>query len=245
MADFQLRSTGGELVTQLMKSMGMTPPSDIAGSTDKNCIQLWELATEVGQQLAFGEGNFEWQELSREFIITTVIGQSAYNLPADFNGFVTDSEWNRTTRLPVIGSLQQFEWQMLKARLLTGTTFTALFRVQGGQVVFYDTPSSVQTIVLPYQSRGWVLNNDGVTYQDNLINNNDMVLFDPLLFKLGLKLRWFEAKGFDTTKIQAQYDRVLRGVKATDSPGRTLSLAKGADYPYLGVINIPDTGYGS
>lgn len=242
MSASQLRSTGLTLVTQLMKSMGMTAPTTIAGATDKQAVQFWELATEAGQLLM---GDYKWQFLSREMTITTVPSQAEYDLPDDFDGFVADSGWNHTTRLPTLGSLEQFEWQMLKARLAAGTTFTMMFRIQNDQVVFYATPSEVQTIVMPYQSRGWVQDaTDPLVFKDNLEVDNDIVLFDPLLFKLALKKVWYDAKQFDTTKVDAQYQKALNAMKATDSPGRTLSLAGQGDFPYLGVINIPNTGYG-
>ena len=226
-----------------MKSMSMTVPTTLAGATDKRSIQFWQLATDVGQQLA--ADSYQWQFLNKEYTITTIPGTDTYPLPSDFNGFFADSSWNRTTRLPVIGSLEPFEWQMLKARLLAGTTFTALFRMQNDQLVFYANPTAVATIVLPYQSRGWVIDaSSPTTFKDNLEVDNDIVQYDPQLFMAALKLAWYEAKQFDTSKVQRQYDKIYAQVKSTDHVGRTLSLAKGSDYPYLGVINLPDTGYG-
>lgn len=244
MATSQRLSTGADLVIQLMKSMAMTAPTDIAGSTDKRTVQFWQLATDVGQRLT--KIPYKWQILTSEFTITTVVGVDTYDLPTDFDGFVQDSSWNRTTRLPVLGSLQQFEWQMLKARLLAGTTFTALFRVADDKVQFYQPPTSVQTIVLPYTSRGWVRDGvDPLIRKDNLETNDDIVLFDPQLFKAALKLAWYESKQFDTTKVERQYQQALSAAQGTDSPSRTLSIGRAADYPYLGVMNIPDTGYGN
>jgi len=227
-----------------MKGMSMTVPTTIAGDTDKRTQQWWQLATEVGQKLAMGQ--HKWQILSRDHTIVTTIGVDIYVLPTDFDGYVADSSWNRSKRLPVIGSIAEFEWQMLKARLLSGTSFTALFKVQNDKVVFYNVPTAVETIVLPYTSRGWVRDaTDANLYKDNLEVDNDIVLYDPQLFKTALKLAWYEAKQFDTTKLLREYARVEAAAKANDVPGRTLSIAKGSDYPYLGVLNLPDTGYGS
>lgn len=243
MATSQRRSTGYQLVTQLMKSMGMSPPTTVAGSTDKQAVQFWQLATDVGQKLA--QGPYKWQRLTKEFTITTIIGTASYALPSDFDGFIPDSEWNRTTRLPVIGGLEEFEWQMLKARLTAGTTFTNLFRLDSDNVVFYDTPTAIQTIVMPYTSRGWVENSAALgTFQDNLILDADIVQYDPQLFKAALKLAFYTEKQFDTTKVRQAYKEALSAAMSNDSPGRTLSLSRGSDYPYLGVLNLPDTGYG-
>lgn len=244
MATSQRNSTAQSLISQLMRSMSMTVPGDIAGGTDKRTMQFWQLATDVGQKLAMGP--YKWQFLSKEFEITTVIGVADYDLPEDFNGFVTDSSWNRTTRLPVLGSLAQFEWQMLKARLLAGTTFTVLYRLEDNQVKFYQAPTSVQTIILPYTGRGWVMDaTDNNIRKDNLEVNDDIVLYDPQLFKAALKLAWYESKQFNTDKVEAEFNRALSAAQAADSPARTLSIGRGADYPYLGIMNIPDTGYGN
>lgn len=243
MPDFERNITGQAAVTTLMESMGLTAPASIADSLDPTAKQLWKLATEVGQELL---DEHDWQFLGKEFVITTTPGDPDYALPADFNKFIVDSQWNRTTRLPAVGSLREYEWQMLKARNLAGTTFTMLFRVENNQVVFYETPSTVQTVVLPYTQRGWVRSPDATPiYRDNLQANDDTILYDSQLFKAALRRRWRIEKGFDTTRDEDTYSQMLEKAKTKDTPGRTLSLAQGGGYPYLGVINIPDTGYGS
>jgi hypothetical protein len=221
--------------------MGLPVPTSIVGSTNAIAQQMWTLATDVGQKLTDEHG---WQVLGRDMTITTVIGTATYDLPEDFSGFESDSSWNRTSTRPMLGSIQEYEWQALKARQLTGTTFTMLFRVDGDQVELYDTPTAEETLVLPYRSRGWV-ETAGGTPKDNLELDDDVILFDPQLFKSGLKLAWMGAKGFDVTKQMLEYRAMLSAAIAKDSPRRTLSLNRAPEFPYLGALNIPDTNYGS
>lgn len=241
MADFTRRITGSAAVSSVMRSIGLTPPPLIAGSTDETAAQMWELATDVGQQLC---DTYDWQWLLREHTITTVPGQELYPLPEAFNGYFEDSQWNQTSRLPVIGALTEPEWQMLKARNLAGTTFTLMFRIIADEVEFYEVTNTPQVIVLPYRSRGWVESVTG-TPKDNLSENDDVVMLDPQLFKAALKLAWYSAKGFDTADASAVAQRCLSAAKAKDSPSRTLSLGTPGGMPYLGYLNIPDGGYGS
>ena len=241
MASFERTITGAKAVQDVMNILGITPPSVIAGSQDATAKQLWVLASQVGQRLL---DENDWETLTREHTITTVPGTSAYNLPTDFKNYISDSQWNRTTRMPVIGHLREYEWEMLKARNLSGTTFTLLFRIDQEQVVFYDTPTTVQTIVLPYTSRSWV-REVALTFRDNLNVDDDVVMYDSQLFKLALQLEWLAEKRFDTTRPQALYDSMLEKAKSKDVPGRTLTLASRGGYPYLGVLNIPSSGYGS
>lgn len=243
MADFARNITGQKAVTDVMRAIGLVSPPSISDSQDRTAQQFWSLASEVGQQLLDED---DWQVLSKEFTIVTTEGVTDYPLPADFNAFFNDASWNRTQRLPVLGSLSQGEWQMLKARNLGGTTFAMMYIITDNTVKFYSVGAGGQTVVIPYRGRGWVVSADGTTYRDNLQFNDDVILYDPQLFKAGLKVAWETAKKFDTTGSVNEYNRLLSAAKAKDSPARTLSLARGrAGYPYLGMINIPDTGYGS
>jgi hypothetical protein len=244
MPEFNRFLTAQSAITAVMKRMGLTPPSDVFATTDRTGQQFFTLANEVGLELMDRKTGSGWSFLTQDFSITTELGVSSYTLPDDFDGFVQDSQWNRTTRLPAIGSMEEYEWQMLKARALAGTTFTMLFRIVGNSVEFYDTPSTVQTIVMPYRSRGWCTDAPGTTRKDNLSAADDIILYDPTLFKAGLKRAWYIEKQFDTARVEVEYLNALAAAKAKDSPGRTLSLSRKADYPYLGVINIPDTGFG-
>lgn len=241
--EFNRRVTGGAAVRDVMRSIGLTPPPTIYDSQDKTALQMWQLATEMGQQLI---DTFDWQALSAEFSITTDGVTLDYALPADFNNFISDSEWNRTTRLPMIGSLQQFEWQMLQARSLGGTTVALMYIIDDEQVRFYSVGTTPQTLVLPYTTRGWVRMADGTTYRDNLSKDDDVILYDPQLFKAAIKLAWFSSRGFDTAGVSAEFERCLSAAKSKDAPGRALTLNRRAtNSNLLGVLNVPDTAYGS
>jgi hypothetical protein len=244
MADsFARRESVLTIVSDAMGELGLEPLESLVGNGTPDGIQWLALVNGLGRDLVTDPD--KWQFLQREFTITTVIGEPAYDLPADFAGFDTDASWNRTTRLPVLGSLTEQEWQMLKARLLTGTTFTALFIIEGDQVVFYDEPSAVETIVMPYTGRGWLTDATGVDYKDRVSADTDLVLFDTAMFKSGLKHYWREAKGFDTTSSRKNFNSRKAAARAIDKPGRSLSLVGTAGFPYLSGINVPDTGYGA
>lgn len=242
MSNFARRITGFTAVTDVLRILGLPVPTTAAGSTDKTVLQMWQLASEVGQQLL---DEHDWQILHADMTITTIPGQTIYPLPEDFAGFGDDTSWNRTNRLPAIGSLTEVEWAMLKARNLGGTTFAMMYIISNDVVEFYDVGSTPQVVVLPYASRGWVLAADNTTRRDTLQQDDDHILFDPQLFKVALKLAWQTAKGFDVSGTAAEMQRVLSNAKDKDAPARTLSLKKGANGVLLNQINIPDTNYGS
>lgn len=240
--EFTKQETGGAAVKTVMRAIGLVPPDVLAGTMDRTAAQFWTLATEVGKNLM---DEFEWQALGREQTIITDGITTSYALSEDWNGFYSDAEWNRTTRLPAVGALEESEWQMLQARSLGGATFASFFRINDDTVEFYSAGTSGQTLVFPYRSRSWVVQADGVTYRDNLMNDDDVVRYDPQLFKAALKLAWIKAKRFDITDARDDYDTALSSAKGKDAPSRTLSLRRRGGWPLLGLINIPETGYGT
>lgn len=240
--EFTRRITGQAAVSEVMRDIGLQPPPSISSSLDKSAIQFWSQATKTGQQLL---DKHDWQVLEKEFTITTDGVTLEYALPADFDHFFQDSSWNRTSRLPMLGSLTQQEWQLLQARNLGGTTVAMMYQISEDKVVFYSVGTAAQTLVLPYISRAWVVQADNTTYRDNLANDDDVIRFDPQLFKAALKLQWRSSKGFDTSAALLEYNDCLSAAKAKDSPARTLSLDRRPTYPLIGVLNIPDTSYGT
>jgi hypothetical protein len=238
---FERHITGSKAVIDVLRAMGLPAPSSVADSQDSTALQMWQLASDAGRQLLT---EHDWQVLSREMVITTVPGQSEYQLPDDLARFVPDSSWNRTTRLPAYGSLREQEWQALKARNLGGTTFTMLFTIADDKIQFYESPSTVQEIYLPYVSRGWVTNSARTDRQDYLAQNSDIILYEPEMFKCRLRRDWLRAKGLDSNAADMDYQRLLESAKGTDVPMRSISIGGFSGYPYLGILNIPDTGYG-
>ncbi len=239
MPNFTRRITGNEAVRLVMISMGLTAPDNIPESQDPTAVLLWSLATRAGQRLITA---FDWQFLEREQTIVTVAGTTTYDLPDDFDHFIEDSEWNRTTRLPMVGSLRTDEWAMLKARNYAGTTFTMMYRISDDQVEFYAVEDA-QQLVLPYTGRGWVKQAD-TTLADNLINVDDVVKYDSQLFQAAVRLEWDIEKRFDTASSVQAYNQMLTAAMGKDAPARTISLAQGRGYPFLSSLNIPDSGYG-
>lgn len=241
MPNFEKRITGGQAVQDVMRIQGLTPPSPVVGTSDQTALQLWVLATQVGQQLLKKN---DWQFLLREHNITTVPGTLNYALPSDFESYITDSQWDRTSQYPIRGNLQQHEWQALKASTFTGASLVLLFTIMDDEVLFLDIPSSAHELYLPYKSRSWVVEAGG-TEKDNLTVDNDIVKYDGQMFKQALKLAWKAEKGFDVTREQAAFDEMLEDTKSQNAPARTLSLDPRRGFPYLGYRNIPETGYGS
>lgn len=240
MADYQLTLTANDIISRVMGSFGLPLPASAFSSTDGNVIQMVTLLNDVGQEMI---DESEWGFMDREmnFVTTSAL---TYDLPADFDRFVPDSAWNYSTRLPMVGSVTEQQWQMLKARNLGGMTIALIFRVVNNKLEIYEAPSTAQQLVLPYVGRGWVRSAAG-DYRDNCQEGTDVVLYDSALIRAALTLAWLTKKGLDTTSAQKKYDQRLTAAKVKQAPAPTLSLVPGSSVPLLGQWNVPDTGYGN
>lgn len=243
MADFNRYITAYEVVKRVLGQQSLPVPVSAASSQNAIDRQIWALFTEVGQDLMT---EYEWQLRTKTFTITTTPGVSTYSLPSDFESFVDSTGWNMDARLPLIGPMSNQQWALLQARQLGGTTLRMQYRLNGDLVEFYAVPSQSQTITLVYIGRGWVIDaTNPTTYRDYVANDGDWIMYPPRLIISALKRRFRIEKGLDATAANEEYEDALEKAKYNDAPKNDLSLAHRGMYPYLGYLNMPDTGYGS
>lgn len=216
-------------------------PDDPIASTDVLIQQLVAMAKSCGRMLVKAR---EWTNLVNEANITLVAGQETYPLPDDFRRMIDQTWWNRTTRLPALGPLTPQEWQYLKARMI-GVTFSVLFRPAEGVIRIYSgsIPAGHQ-LFFEYLASSWVKHKDGT--KDTKFNApDDLVLFDPLLFNVALRLRWKALKQFDTTAEVEEFKQIWDQATSDDQTAAPrLNLAGGrVSDKLLDASNIP-TSFG-
>jgi hypothetical protein len=230
-----------DCIKQTMGQIGLTEPSTVIGSTDRTVNSFWRLLNQAGKWLSM---KYEWECLQREHVIPTVSPTLAYDLPTDWNGYIPDTSWNLTNTLPAIGSVPIQAWQAIKARSLSGQTITLLYKLFNNQVNFDHVNTASENISIWYNSRRWVVAADGITFKDECTANDDVIRFEPFMFISVLKWKWREARGFSTVAAMKEAMDAIAAVQGRDEPPVTLSVVPVNTYPFLGVQNIPDSGYG-
>jgi hypothetical protein len=231
-------------LVQLGLSAGLVPNmSDPFSSADPNVYQLIEYLNQIGNEL---NNKFDWTHLIKENTITTAASATSYDLPADFHEMIDQTGWNRSMRIPLVGPLSGQEAQFLKARL-GNVLINVAFRIEGNQIIFPIAPADGQTIVFEYISTYWVAST-GLLVADKSspTAGTDYILYDPDMMVVGTKLRWMEAKGFETSIIDRQFQSMLEHNIGKNYGARTLSLGgTGLNTDrILDAGNIPPTGYG-
>jgi len=234
--------TAGEVINQAASECGLTAVSDPYASSDPAFVQFRNLLNSAGRELL---GLHEWQKLTTPYSFQTVGGQQEYPLPADFSHMIDQTNWDRDNRRPLGGPLSPQDWTyLLGGNITTGTLYIS-FRMAEGVMKFLPDPlQSDHEIIFEYISKNWVLDQDGITRKDKAASKDDVILYESILMVKFLKLRFLEAKGFDTTAAMNQFSSSFMVWTGKDMSAPVLSMARNRIFPYLGWRNIPETNYG-
>lgn len=196
--------------------------SDVYASTDAVVVHLRALLEALGQELAQMR---PWTHLQQEETVTTVVGTQSYALPADYVAMLPQTAWNRSTDLEMAGPATPQVWQLLRSTDTISST-NYFFRVQGNRLYLDPTPTAVETLAYEYVSAYWVQpSGETAPTSETPSANTDVLWFDRRLLVSGLKLRWLEAKGFDTSAAQRAFDGVLSAAMGNDGAHPVLHLA--------------------
>ena len=241
--------SNNDIINRVAVEVGLTPVSDVFATDDPAFRQLIFLLTSSVQELM---EVYNWQILVREFQHTTVEGESGdLPLPADFGYMIPQTGWERSENVPLIGPLSPQDWTYLLGRDLVGSTIYASFRFDQNLFrIFPNDPMPAGLdINFEYISRNLIAiaATDPQEFTDEAIQPADIPLFPPNLIRAMLKMKFLEAKGFDSQKATDDYNLALNGWMGKDNSAAILTAARSSGwYPYLDIYrNSPDTGYGN
>lgn len=238
--------TANDILNRVAVEVGLDAVSDPFASADAAFIQLKFLLNSAGEDLTLIH---DWGFLVRETSINTTEDPSGeYPLPSDFLYMTNQTCWERNNRVPV-HLLSAQEWQYLEGRQFAADTIYAKFRLQQGKFTIYPQPvPEGLDIHYEYTSQNWVQSaGDPEVFQPDVRNGQDKPLFDRTLMIKALKVKFLEAKGFDSSKAQDDLNITFASLTSHDKGAPTLNAGRGGrGFPYLDAYyNTPDTNYGN
>ena len=224
------------LVQSASRKLGLNVPSAVATSTDPAVLQLMELASEEGQDLA---KRTRWTALDVQTSFITVATENQGLLSTIAPGLkfiINQTIWNRTLRRPVFGPLGPSDWQQFEGLAISGPWNQ--FRIQQGIIKFFPVPVAGQSCYFEYVTKNWCLANDGVTGRSSWSVDTDTALLDEDVMTLGLVWRWREAKGLDFTSAFQKYETQVTDAIGRDGSKPVLNLG-GARYSIEPGVFVP------
>lgn len=165
-----------------------------------------------------------------------------YSLPSDYEALVPRTMWDKSKHWEMLGpeDAQQWEW-LLSGYISTGPRIR--WRLLGKYFQIWPGMSNAESLGLEYRSNGWAEAADG-TVKTSFTVDTDTTIYPDRLMVLATKLKYFEAKGFDTTAMYRNYREELEAAMALDMSSANLSFAPRPGTVLIGYDNIPDSGYG-
>lgn len=218
------------------KDLGLNKPSSVVVTTDEQTKQLYSLLNRDGLDLL---RRFDWQDLTKEATFTTVAAETQTTLAAaasDFFRFVNETMNNRTQHWQVVGPLDARLWQRVKS-LGAQVGVRNYFRIRGGDVLFYPTPTAGDDIYFEYISNQWIEASDG-TAKAAFTADTDTTVINEDVLTLGVKWRFLRANGMDYSEEFRSYEAALEDLFGAD--GARAAVDMGGSMVDFDIPMIPD-----
>lgn len=224
--------------------LGLGEQSAPFSSTDKNVVQLRSILNAAGKSLCRER---EWAHLRVQYTFSTTASVDSYTMPSDFERWVNQTQWNRSSRLPMGGPVTPQGWQMLKT-LNMSAAVQMFFRTQGSRLLVHPVPAGVYTLALEYMSAWWVqATGQNSPTGDTSTADSDSLLFEPMMLVQRIRRDFLDAKGFDSAAASNAYEAAFSAAAGQDEAAPILNLNHS---PYnrarlLDGSNVPPTGFGN
>jgi hypothetical protein len=227
--------TAIDVLKQVTGELGLPQIPTVTGLADVQSIQLLSLLNSAGNELML---YYPWEQLTAEWVFQTINGLGEYDLPADYNYFTDQTQWDRTNHWPLLGPKSPQEWAWLKGSLVAALP-RQRYRIQNHKLKLWPTPATPSfTLAMEYVVMNWV--DSKGTKVDMITQDGDILLYEPWLLIKFVKFKFYELKGFNTTGVNADFMRVFNSLTGADTGAKILSLSPQVQSQYLGPWSVPD-----
>jgi hypothetical protein len=169
--------------------------------------------------------------------------KTRYAMPTDCKRITPRTQWDKTAHWCMIGPANAEEWQAMKGGF-AASAVRRYFRVMGNKFQIFPPSASAVLLGFEYLSRSWVIDRNGAP-AESFVNDLDTCIFDDRMMVTGLKAMYFGIKGFDTTRLDGEFNRMLEVETGADKVPQMLSLGGRRGGHLIDYSNVPDTGYGA
>ena len=168
--------------------------------------------------------------------------KTKYAMPASYDRLVNKTQWDKTRHWEMIPTTAQ-QWQFLKSGFISSGV-RVRFRLLGGFFQVWPSLPNNEYLGFEYISNQWVSDVTSVT-KSAFTADTDTCMFSDRLMIIGIKLKYFQIKGFDTSSMTQDYNEHLSVAKVRDKGAPNLNMGNVLDMSLIGLNNVPDSGYGS
>jgi hypothetical protein len=218
------------MIQKAAKKLNLNSPSAVIGNTNKETIQLLNIADEEGQDLA---QRYRWQRLVEESTFTSVATESQGSMTTlagtDYGWLCNDTVWNRTRNRRMF-PVDDVQWQGLKSNTITGPD--EYFRIRGNTFIVIPTMTAGHTVAFEWVSKNWCETSGG-TGQSAWAADTDVGVLDENLMGMGIIWRFKKYKGLDYAEDFNLYEAQVANAIARDGAKKRLSTGSAITTRFL------------
>lgn len=173
---------------------------------------------------------------------TIVFAKTQYSMPSDYDRPINETHWDKTKHWKLLGpeTAQQWEW-LVSGYIATGPRVR--YRIFGSVFQIWPPQTTTNDVLgFEYVSNAWASSTLGVA-KTSFTVDTDTCIYDDRLMVLGLKSKYYQAKGLPNS-FENEYLSRLSIAKAKDAGAANLSLMPKISTVLIGFNNIPDSNYG-
>jgi hypothetical protein len=231
-------ATATDIVNTALQELGLGVVNLNAAAADATGYQMLGLLNALGDELLRAN---DWNLLEKTMTFTGDGVTSQFPLPLDYGRQINQTEWAVSDNRPLQGPVSPQVWSWNQYGIVSAGVYFQ-YRILVGQYNIFPVPGDGVEFALYYISKNWVLVNGDIfaPLSDRIVNPDDVPAFDRRLLIAGLKLKFWTAKGLDTTNLKAEFDFLLANEKAAVTGAPVISLTGNGVNPLLGWNNILD-----
>jgi hypothetical protein len=204
--------------------------------------------TGVPQDCTIQSVNSATQVTMDQPMTTTAVGatltfcKTKYALPAPFLKPVNNTQWDKTRHWVMLGPATPQMWQWLKSGYIaTGPRIH--YRILGNYFQIWPMVPANEYLGFEYLSAYWAYTSGGAAAASMSMDDDTCIYRDNLMIA-GLKKCYWEAKGFESSAYDRDYQGILSSILATEKGGKILRMGGRPSNILINQTNIPDSGYG-
>ena len=180
---------------------------------------------------------------------TLTISKDTYPVPADFEAFVHRTQWDRSRRWELRGPESPQSDQWVRSGIVATGPRRRYRQIGRTPNIFriWPPPTSTDTpatLVSEYRSLYWATSASGAP-QNGFSADSDTCVFPDDVMVAGLKFYFWRTKGFNSSDLEADFERYRDRAMARDGSAATLSMSRRRWPIFISPANVVDTGFGN
>jgi hypothetical protein len=222
-----------ELLNDVLGQSAFLQRDSFASNTDPDSIQMVNFANRAADEY---REFFPWNRLRVSTSVTLQDGVLEYDLPADFDYYMTETMWKSDGARFVVIPVSDRYWSFIKAGN-PGTRINYYAKLIGGKLAFTSVTAG-DVINYDYMSNSAITDSGG-TPKPRFTEDTDLFLLSDSTLVTGIKAFWKIEKEMPTGALDMQeFKKSMKRDIAADTPAKVIRNRDDARWtPYAPPIS--------